>query len=80
MLGQVGRNTGGAASDGAAPKMTSLVGCLRDRDRRLLLVRLRELRRAQHRARLDEQPTQFPPATLARERDAVVALWQAVFA
>ncbi len=40
----------------------------------------RELRRAQHRARLDEQATQFPAAGLARERDAVLALWQAVFA
>ena len=40
----------------------------------------RELRRAQHRARLDEKPTQFPAATLAAERDAVMALWQAVFA
>ncbi len=39
----------------------------------------RELRRAQHRARLDEQPTQFPPEQLARERDAVLALWAAVF-
>jgi len=39
----------------------------------------RELRRAQHRARLDEQPTQFAPATLASERDAVLALWRAVF-
>ena len=39
----------------------------------------RELRRAQHRARLDEQPTQFAPETLATERDAVLALWQAVF-
>ncbi|HEU5297572.1 MAG TPA: bifunctional [glutamate--ammonia ligase]-adenylyl-L-tyrosine phosphorylase/[glutamate--ammonia-ligase] adenylyltransferase [Burkholderiaceae bacterium] len=39
----------------------------------------RELRRSQHRARLDEQPTQFAPAALAREREAVVALWQAVF-
>jgi glutamate-ammonia-ligase adenylyltransferase len=39
----------------------------------------RELRRAQHMARLDEQPTQFPPATLAAEHDAVVALWRAVF-
>ena len=39
----------------------------------------RELRRAQHRARLDEQPTQFPPDSLARERDAVLALWHAVF-
>jgi len=39
----------------------------------------RELRRAQHRARLDERPTQFPAATLAAERDAVLALWHAVF-
>lgn len=39
----------------------------------------RELRRAQHRARLDEQPTQFEPATLAAERDAVLALVKAVF-
>jgi glutamate-ammonia-ligase adenylyltransferase len=39
----------------------------------------RELRRAQHRARLDEQPTQFPADTLAAERDAVLALWHAVF-
>jgi glutamate-ammonia-ligase adenylyltransferase len=39
----------------------------------------RELRRAQHRARLDEQPTQFPTETLIAERDAVLALWHAVF-
>ncbi|SHM07290.1 bifunctional [glutamate--ammonia ligase]-adenylyl-L-tyrosine phosphorylase/[glutamate--ammonia-ligase] adenylyltransferase [Rhizobacter sp. OV335] len=39
----------------------------------------RELRRAQHRARLDEQPTQFDPAPLAAYRDAVLALWAAVF-
>jgi len=39
----------------------------------------RELRRAQHRARLDEQPTQFDPALLAAQRDAVLALWRAVF-
>ena len=39
----------------------------------------RELRRAQHRARLDEQPTQFAPEALARERDAVLAVWHAVF-
>jgi [glutamine synthetase] adenylyltransferase / [glutamine synthetase]-adenylyl-L-tyrosine phosphorylase len=39
----------------------------------------RELRRAQHRARLDEQPTQFPTALLATQRDAVLALWKAVF-
>lgn len=39
----------------------------------------RELRRVQHRARLDEQPTQVPAAQLAAERDAINALWQAVF-
>jgi glutamate-ammonia-ligase adenylyltransferase len=39
----------------------------------------RELRRAQHGARLDERPTQFDPQTLATEREAVLALWRAVF-
>ena len=39
----------------------------------------RELRRAQHSARLDERSTQFAPEALARERDAVLALWHAVF-
>ena len=39
----------------------------------------RELRRAQHRARLDEQPTQFEPAQFAASCAAVQALWRAVF-
>ena len=39
----------------------------------------RELRRAQHRARLDEQATQFDPVELAGAREAVLALWKAVF-
>jgi len=39
----------------------------------------RELRRAQHGARLDERPTQFEPESMAQERNAVLALWQAVF-
>lgn len=39
----------------------------------------RELRRAQHKARLDEQPTQVPPEALAVQRDAVLALWKVVF-
>jgi glutamate-ammonia-ligase adenylyltransferase len=39
----------------------------------------RELRRAQHRARLDEQPTLFDPALLVAERDAGRRLWHAVF-
>ena len=40
----------------------------------------RELRRAQHQARLDEQPTQLVGDALAPQRDAVLALWRAVFA
>ena len=39
----------------------------------------RELRRAQHRARLDEKPTQVEPGLLAAERDAVLQLWATVF-
>ncbi|RPE72410.1 glutamate-ammonia-ligase adenylyltransferase [Tibeticola sediminis] len=39
----------------------------------------RELRRIQHQARLDEQPTQVDPERVARERTAVLNLWQAVF-
>jgi glutamate-ammonia-ligase adenylyltransferase len=39
----------------------------------------RELRRAQHLARLDEQPTQVAPEALAAQREAVLALWHAVF-
>ena len=39
----------------------------------------RELRRVQHRARLNEEPTQVAPEVLASERDAVLALWKATF-
>jgi glutamate-ammonia-ligase adenylyltransferase len=39
----------------------------------------RALRRVQHRARLDELPTQVPLAELAPECAAILALWQAVF-
>lgn len=39
----------------------------------------RELRRVQHHARLNEEPTQVAPEVMARERDAVLALWQAAF-
>ena len=39
----------------------------------------RELRRVQHRARLNEEPTQVDPQALAGERAAVLALWAAVF-
>ena len=40
----------------------------------------RDLRRAQHRARLDEQPTQLDADAMQPQRDAVLALWRAVFA
>jgi glutamate-ammonia-ligase adenylyltransferase len=39
----------------------------------------RELRHVQHQARLDEAPTQVVPPALQAERDAVLALWHAVF-
>jgi len=39
----------------------------------------RELRRAQHQARLDERPTQVDPESMRAQRDAVLALWRAVF-
>jgi glutamate-ammonia-ligase adenylyltransferase len=40
----------------------------------------RALRRVQHRARLNEEPTQVPPDSLAPEREAILTLWGAVFA
>jgi glutamate-ammonia-ligase adenylyltransferase len=40
----------------------------------------REMRRVQHRARLNEEPTDVVPATLAAHRDAVWALWRLVMA
>ncbi len=39
----------------------------------------RTMRQVQHRARLNEAPTQVAPGTLQAERDAVLALWQTVF-
>ncbi|RST56074.1 bifunctional [glutamate--ammonia ligase]-adenylyl-L-tyrosine phosphorylase/[glutamate--ammonia-ligase] adenylyltransferase [Variovorax sp. MHTC-1] len=39
----------------------------------------RELRRVQHRARLNEEPTQVPMSSLAAEREAMLALWKVVF-
>jgi glutamate-ammonia-ligase adenylyltransferase len=38
----------------------------------------REMRRVQHRARLNEEPTDVPLDQMAAERDAVLALWQEV--
>lgn len=39
----------------------------------------RELRRVQHQARLNEEPTQIPPAVLQPQRQAVLTLWHDVF-
>ncbi|MEC5212289.1 glutamate-ammonia-ligase adenylyltransferase [Polaromonas sp. CG_9.5] len=39
----------------------------------------RELRRVQHKARLNEEPTQVVPPALQAERDAIQALWTACF-
>jgi glutamate-ammonia-ligase adenylyltransferase len=39
----------------------------------------RELRRVQHRARLNEEPTQVPLTSLVTEREAMLSLWKAVF-
>ena len=39
----------------------------------------RALRRIQHRARLNEEPTQLEPSQLQIERDAVLALWRCAF-
>lgn len=38
----------------------------------------REMRRLQHRARLNEEPTQVDPATLTVEREALLAVWRCV--
>ena len=39
----------------------------------------RKLRRVQHQARLNEEPTQVSPASVQAERTAILALWAAVF-
>ena len=39
----------------------------------------RELRRVQHQARLNEEPTEVSPPALQAERDAILALWTATF-
>lgn len=39
----------------------------------------RELRRIQHRARLNEEPTQVAAESITSERSAVLALWKVVF-
>jgi glutamate-ammonia-ligase adenylyltransferase len=36
------------------------------------------MRRLQHRARLNEEPTQVDPASLNAEREALLAVWRHV--
>jgi glutamate-ammonia-ligase adenylyltransferase len=38
----------------------------------------REMRRVQHRARLNEEPTQVDPTVLTSEQAAILALWRQV--
>jgi glutamate-ammonia-ligase adenylyltransferase len=38
----------------------------------------REMRRVQHHARLNEEPTDVPVDAMALQRDAVLALWRCV--
>ena len=40
----------------------------------------REMRRLQHRARLNEEPTQVDPASLTADREALLAVWRHVLA
>ncbi|WP_029527107.1 bifunctional [glutamate--ammonia ligase]-adenylyl-L-tyrosine phosphorylase/[glutamate--ammonia-ligase] adenylyltransferase [Polaromonas glacialis] len=42
-------------------------------------IAYRELRRVQHRARLNEEPTQVMPPALQAEQAAILALWEASF-
>ena len=77
----------GAAHAGLLEDVGNIALLQRAEDLRLLPVSVgrnaadayRELRRAQHRARLDEQPTQVEPDAMTTQRDAVFALWRAVF-
>ncbi len=54
-------------------------GLLPDGVGRAAAAAYRELRRVQHRARLNEEPTQVPMTSLVAEREAMQALWKAVF-
>ncbi|HEY2256233.1 MAG TPA: bifunctional [glutamate--ammonia ligase]-adenylyl-L-tyrosine phosphorylase/[glutamate--ammonia-ligase] adenylyltransferase [Variovorax sp.] len=54
-------------------------GLLPDGVGRAAAAAYRELRRVQHRARLNEEPTQVPTTELVAEREAMLGLWKAVF-
>ncbi|MDH6183308.1 bifunctional [glutamate--ammonia ligase]-adenylyl-L-tyrosine phosphorylase/[glutamate--ammonia-ligase] adenylyltransferase [Polaromonas sp. CG_23.6] len=56
-----------------------MVGLLPDDVGQQAASAYRELRRVQHLARLNEEPTQVTPPALQAERDAIQALWLACF-
>jgi hypothetical protein len=56
-----------------------LAACCQPASARAAADAYRELRRVQHLARLDDQPTQFEPDTMAAHSTPVLALWRAVF-
>jgi glutamate-ammonia-ligase adenylyltransferase len=55
------------------------VGLLPDGVGQRASVAYRELRRVQHRARLNEEPTQVTPPAMQAERQAIETLWDVVF-
>ena len=60
-------------------KRSEELGLLPDRVGQAAADAYRALRKAQHAARLNEEPTQCPPEVLASEQSAIRALWQVVF-
>ena len=56
-----------------------MAGLLPDGVGQRAAIAYRELRRVQHRARLNEEPTQVTPPALQAEQAAILALWDAIF-
>ena len=69
------QNTGNIALLRQAERAGLLPGGVGER----AAVAYRELRRVQHRARLNEEPTQVSPSELQAERTAIANLWTTVF-
>ena len=69
------QNTGNIALLRQAERAGLLPGGVGER----AAVAYRELRRVQHRARLNEEPTQVSPSELQAERTAIATLWTTVF-
>ncbi len=56
-----------------------MAGLLPDGVGQRAAIAYRELRRVQHRARLNEEPTQVTPPALQAEQVAILTLWDAIF-